>query len=324
MKTELKSRILLVLKYLYENTDDSHSVSIVDILLYLESEGISANRHTIPHDVEQLQAFGFDVICTRSTQNRYSIGQRLLELAELKLLVDAVQSSRFITTKKSRELISKLGRLTSVHQAKTLKRSLYVEKRVKSANESIFYCIDLLNAAIASKCKIEFQYIEYTPDRKRCLKHDGQVYSLSPYALVWNDDSYYVVGYSDSHEMVVKFRVDRMSNPRLTKTPSVKKPKGFDIAHYTRRLFSMYDGELKSVELLCDNNVMKYIIDRFGAKVKTSRVNEERFTVTVEAAISPTFLGWVFSFGGKIRILSPADVREQYISMAHEALSDMP
>lgn len=302
---EKPNRTLLVLKYLWDNSDIDHPATIKDIAAYLEDFGYDATRKTISKDIDELIEIGVDIDCIREEHNLYFLDVRIFELAEVKLLVDAVQSSRFIPTKKSKALIEKLSTFVGPHQSSILKRQLYVDKRVKASNEGIFYLVDNIHTAIREKKKISFQYQEYNQNKAKVLKHNGQVYSLSPYALVWNDDCYYVLGYSDSHEKVVKFRVDRMIDMRNSEMTAVRKPKDFDVSDYFSQIFSMYDGNDCCVTLLCENDLMKHIIDRFGEKVFTAPADDKHFVVETTVSLSQTFYGWVFSFGGKMKITAP-------------------
>lgn len=302
---EKPNRTLLVLKYLWDNSDIDHPATIKDIAAYLEGFGYNATRKTISKDIDELIEIGIDIDCKREEHNLYFLDVRVFELAEVKLLVDAVQSSRFIPTKKSKALIEKLSTFVGPYQSSILKRQLYVDKRIKASNEGIFYLVDNIHTAIREKKRITFQYQEYNQNKEKVLKHQGQVYSLSPYALVWNDDCYYVLGYSNSHEKVVKFRVDRMIDMRISEMTAVRKPKDFDVSDYFSQIFSMYDGNDCHVTLLCENELMKHIIDRFGEKVFTAPVDDKHFVVETTVSLSQTFYGWVFSFGGKMKITAP-------------------
>jgi len=310
--TAEKNRLLTLLELLNRETDEEHQFTITEIIARLSDEGFSANRHTVVGDINTLVAHGVDVICNKSRQNHYFIGERHFELPELMLLVDAVQAARFIPAKQSKTLIGKLSSLVSVHQADSLNRQLYVEKQVKSVNEKVLYTVDLLNSAIHDGVQVEFQYFEYTATKKKVLKHGGQVYHFSPYALLWNNDSYYVIGFSESHSKVVKFRVDSMAAPKLTEVTAVPKPKSFRVEEYAKSVFSMYDEEMRTVTLKCENSLMKPIIDRFGTKVETTVVDEKHFTAEVEVSVSPTFFGWVVGFGGKMNISAPEDILNKY------------
>lgn len=315
MKGEGQVRILYLLQFLYQNTDETHPVSAADILRCWEAHGIRSDRKRVYSDIALLQDLGVDIICVKSTQNRYFIGSRLFELPELKLLVDAVESSRFITRKKSAELIGKLAALTSQAEARQLDRPVYMDGTAKPENESIYYTVDAIHSAIQENQQIRFQYIEYTPEKKKVLKHDGAWYEFSPYALMWQRDYYYAVGHSQRHGKLAQFRVDRMVNTEPLEKPAVSTP-GFDPADYASKVFGMFDDEVERVTLLCENQFMRSIVDRFGTGVETMPVDAEHFTVTVEAAPSPPFFAWVFTFGGGIQITEPAEVLEEMRQMA--------
>ena len=211
MENEPRQRILLLSKLLFEQTDETHYVSVADVLQFWEAHGIHGNRKNVYSDIQLLMDFGVDVICIRNMQNRYFIGSRLLELPELKLLVDAVESSHLITEKKSTALIEKLGHLTSRHNAALLNRPVYMDGTAKPDNEAVYYAIDAIQTAIHKQRAISFQYFEYTPKKEKVLKHKGYRYGFSPYVLIWSRDFYYAVGWSEKHGKLAQFRVDRMT-----------------------------------------------------------------------------------------------------------------
>jgi len=317
MEKEKKSRILYVKKFLEEQTDETHQATLNDILEYLNGEEITANRRTVMLDIEMLIGSGLDVVVNRSTQNRYFIGSGRLELPEIKLLIDAVQASRFISHKKSETLIEKLTGFASRYQAGELRRHLYTDKLVKPENEQAYITVDLLHTAINRRQKVHFKYFEYTPEKEKLYKHGGQTYELSPYGMMWNGDHYYVVGYSKHHGKAATFRVDRIAEPKLVKKPAAAPPSDFDMAFYTRSVFQMYDGPIQSVTLLCPNYHMKTVIDKFGEDVQTAVTDDDHFTASVEVAVSPTFLGWMFA--NRMKILAPEDVVNQYRTLLHGA-----
>lgn len=314
---ESKPRILYLLRILEQYTDEEHPLTTKQLIEMLnEKYGISTYRTTIAKDVVALQEFGVDIVVVHSTQCKYFIGSRQFELPELKLLIDAVESSKFITSKKSDALIKKIHMLTSNEQVKKLKRNNYVSGRIKPNNEQIYYIVDTINDAINEGKQISFQYYEYTGLKEKVLKNKGEVYTVSPYHLVWNDDYYYVVGYSEKREKIVTFRVDRIaSQPDILSADAVPAPEDFDIAEFTKQVFYMYDGEAVLVDLKCDNSLMKTMVDRFGEDITTLVYDENSFKVTVEVSTSPTFFGWIFGFGGKVQILSPESVKEEYRQM---------
>ena len=315
MKNESQQALLLLRQYLYQQTDEQHPASVTDILAFWQQHGIQAGRKSVYTDIELLQNAGMDIVCVKSSQNRYFVGQRLFELPELKLLVDAVESSRFITEKKSTALIKKLGHLTSTAQAEQLNRRIYMGGTPKPENEGIYYNVDTIHNAVQKKQQITFRYFEYTPKKEKVLKHDGYKYRFSPYAMIWNRDCYYAVGWSEKHGKIAQFRVDRMTAVEPLEHTAVQTP-DFDPAEYVRKVFGMYPDNLCTVELLCDNEVMRSVIDRFGENVQTETVDEQHFRATVEVAPSPPFFSWVFTFSGKIRIVSPAAVLEEMRDMA--------
>ena len=315
MKNESQQALLLLRQYLHQHTDEQHPVSVTDILAFWQQHGIQAGRKSVYTDIELLQNVGMDIVCVKSSQNKYFVGQRLFELPELKLLVDAVESSRFITEKKSTALIKKLGHLTSTAQAEQLNRRIYMGGTPKPENESIYYNVDTIHNAVQKKQQITFQYFEYTPKKEKILKHDGYKYRVSPYAMIWNRDCYYAVGWSEKHGKIAQFRVDRMTAVEPLEQAAVQTP-DFDPAEYVRKVFGMYPDDLCTAKLLCDNEVMRSVIDRFGENVRTETVDEQHFRTTVEVAPSPPFFSWVFTFSGKIRIVSPAAVLEEMRDMA--------
>ena len=315
MKNESQHALLLLRQYLYQQTDEQHPVSVTDILAFWQQHGIQAGRKSVYTDIELLQNAGMDIVCVKSSQNKYFVGQRLFELPELKLLVDAVESSRFITEKKSTALIKKLGHLTSTAQADQLNRRIYMGGTPKPENEGIYYNVDTIHNAVQKKQQITFRYFEYTPKKEKILKHDGYKYRFSPYAMIWNRDCYYAVGWSEKHGKIAQFRVDRMTAVEPLEQTAVQ-TLDFDPAEYVRKVFGMYPDDLCTVELLCDNEIMRSVIDRFGENVQTETVDEQHFRATVEVAPSPPFFSWVFTFSGKIRIVSPAAVLEEMRDMA--------
>ena len=315
MQNDPRSRILLLLQLLLKQTDEHHYATGADILRFWETHGIQTTRKNVYSDIQLLMDFGLDIICIKSTQNRYFIGSRLLELPELKLLVDAVESSHLITEKKSAVLIEKLGHLTSRHNAAILNRPVYMDGTAKPDNEAVYYTIDTIQTAIHKQRAISFQYFEYTPEKEKVLKHKGYRYGFSPYALIWNQDFYYAVGWSEKHGKLAQFRVDRMTAIQDSDAPYISDP-SFDPASYIREIFGMYHDVPQRVTLLCENRTMRNIIDHFGEDVDTGVVDTNHFRATVDVAPTPPFFSWVFTFGGAIRIEGPADVLAKMKDMA--------
>lgn len=315
-----KTKLLYLLRLLYRKTDEQHPITTAEICTYFKEQGVPLDRKTVKTDVDVLIALGYDIVVNRSRQNEYFIGSRNLELPELKLIIDAVQAAKFISPKKSMELIGKISALASPHQGDELKRNLFVDGKVKTSNEKVYYAVDTLFTAIQAEKAVTFKYIEYTAEKKKVYKHKGQIYILSPYDMVWCRDAYYVLGFSESHGKVVKFRVDRMYRPALSDKPYRPKPDNYDISEFCCQVFSMYDGTLCTVELKCENRLMKSVIDRFGEDVQTRLFDCTHFIATVEVSVSPTFFAWIFTYNGKIQIISPETLKREYADRLKTAL----
>ena len=325
MENLTKLRPYLVLQILNENTDENHTMTIAEILKILEDKyGIKSYRATIKEDIELLQAAGCEIEFIKSSQNHYNIIRRDFDIAELKVLIDAVESAKFITKEKSLELVSKLSKLAGPFEADSLKRNIEVERRIKGENGQIYYIVDAINEAINSGRQISFQYFRYNVKKERKPRHDGDYYRLSPYRLVWNGDYYYVVGYSEKHGKVVSFRGDRIvATPEILEEAVHPSPEGFDLDKHLNTMFRMFSTDRKAVELICSNDVMDSIIDRFGEDVQTYAYDMENFRAEVEIAVNSVFYSWVFGFGGKVKIKSPKDVKEQYRKMIENAMDEM-
>lgn len=302
----MQNKILLVLKYLWDTTDENHTASIADLIQYLSENGLTADRKTISKYIDVLIDFGFDVIKIRKTQNQYFIGTRYFEAPEVKLLIDAVQSSRFITKRKSKELINKLSAFVAPNQASVLKRHLYVDSRNKADNEAIYIIADSIQWAIIENKKIRFQYFDYCVDGTQVLRHGGAKYLVSPFDLIWSNDAYYLAGLHEKKGIVAKFRVDRIKNLEITTDRATSKPNDYSVAEFFSHEFSMLDGEDCNVTLLCENVLMNSIVDRFGSNIKTTIVDRNHFTVTVPVDLSSIFYSWVFASEGKMKIISPS------------------
>lgn len=311
-----KLKLLYLLEILNRNTDEEHPMAMKDIIQSLAARDVQAERKSIYSDIEELRRFGVDVI---SDTKGYYIGSRDFELPELKMLVDCISASRFITEKKSERLIGKIGALTSRHEGYKLRRQVFIADRVKNVDEGIYRTVDTLSEAINLKRKIEFKYFEYAPDKKKKFRNGGESYIVSPYSLTVSDENYYLISHSPKHEKLTHFRVDRMCDIIVTDEviEDVEKimGKGFSIGEYSKKVFSMYAGEDVRVEVLCENKMMNAVIDRFGEDVFVQRVDDEHFKISVLVDISPTFFAWIFTFGGKMKITAPENVKEQFNNM---------
>ena len=316
-----KLKLLYLCKILMENSDENHKLSMEQLLAALARYDIHAERKSIYSDIAALQDFGLDVMLERGSDGGYYIASRPFELPELKLLVDAIQCSRFITEKKSNELIKKIESLASLPQAHALQRQVYVADRVKTINEGIYYNIDTLHNAISSGVQITFQYFEWALDfsasnhiRKRYRK-DGALYQVSPWALTWDDENYYLIAHDPLTDAIRHYRVDKMEHISLID----QKREGqrlfrdrFNPADYTRKVFGMFSGDEKTVRLICENRFIGVIRDRFGADLMVQKIDDTHFAVNVTVAVSPQFFSWIFGLSGAVQIIEPAEVKEAF------------
>ena len=314
MDTDAKLRPIYLINILKERTDEDHYLTTSQLCSILKNEyGIETHRTTIKSDIEMLQQAGIGIQAVRSTQNQYNFIEREFDIAELKLLIDAVQSAKFMTKTKSDQLVTKLTVLAGINKARELKRNLIVDGRNKMENEQILMIVDAINDAINQRRKIRFQKVEYNVKKEHVLHHGGEVYTFSPYSLVWDGDFYYVVGYSDKYQSVGSHRVDRIyQRPEILSEAAAPAPLGFDVSKYIHTTFRMYNAPRREVELVCDNGVMDAIIDRFGPDVETYACDQQNFRVIAEIAVGNVFFNWIFGFGGKVWIKAPEDVKEQY------------
>jgi hypothetical protein len=309
-----KLKMLYLVKILSEETDDEHSLTTQDIITKLAKYDVNAERKALYRDFEELKAFGLDIISEQIGRNvYYHLGHRDFELPELKLLVDSVQSAKFITEKKSKDLIKKLEALVSKYEAKHLQRQVVISGRVKTMNESVYYNVDAIHESISSDKQIRFQYFQWTVKKKMELRKDGAWYVLSPWGLMWDDEYYYMLAYDAEDEMIKHYRVDKMLNIDIVdcKREGQKAFKSFDMPRYSKSLFGMFSGEQTSVTLEGTNDMAGVLIDRFGKDIMLHSIDEEHFSAIVEVAISKQFLGWVIALGENIRITAPKTVVEQ-------------
>lgn len=309
-----KLKILYLMKILLEKTDEEHRITMQEIIDALESYGVHAERKSLYSDIEYLRVFGVDIIGEQRDRTfYYYVGSRQFELAELKLLVDSVQSAKFITAKKSNELIKKIEGLASKYEASQLQRQVFVSERIKTMNESIYYNVDKLHTAIAVNSKITFQYFQWDVNKKMVLRRNGDLYEVSPWALSWDDENYYMIAFDSKEDKIKHFRVDKMLHIDIknVKREGEEHFKKFDMAVYAKKTFGMFGGEEQRVKLLCDNSLSGVMIDRFGKDIFMIPVDDSHFTASVNVAVSRQFLAWVFALGEGVRIVEPEAVVEQ-------------
>ena len=311
-----KLKMLYLLEILRRETDEEHPLSLKQIIDLLAQKGVTAERKSLYDDIEQLRLLGEDIVTVRDTTVRYYVGERTLDMPQLRLLVDAVQSSKFITRKKSEELIRRLESLTSRHLAGQLQREVLVSGRIKTMNESIFYNVDTLQSAMAAGKQVTFQYFDWGMDKQQHLRHGGALYTLSPWALVWDDENYYLVAYHSEKGTLRHYRVDRMLHINVSDLPREGEDafRRQDMAAYSRKTFGMFGGQEQWVTLRCRKRMAGIILDQFGAETTMIPDGEEHFTARVPVVVSPPFFAWLSGFEQDIRLIAPIAVAEEYVA----------
>ena len=315
-----KLKIFYILDYLQRNSHQDHPIRAAELIEMLDRQhNISCDRKTVYSDIAALQDYGVDIVALPGKNGGYYIASRNFELPELKLLIDAVQSSRFLTEKKSRELIEKLCAQCSVHDARLMRRDVLVSGRVKSMNETIYYNVDAIQDAIALNRQITFRYFDWDLNGKRNYRE--KQYEASPYGLCQDNENCYLLAHSPRHG-VTSYRVDRMQDIRITEELRTPCPEltGKNLTDYANRLFQMFDGETTTVKLRFHRVLTNVAIDRFGRDTMLIPDGEDHFVFTVNVAVSPIFLSWLLSFGSKARILHPQSVIDSFQALCREAL----
>lgn len=316
-----KLKLLLLRDYLLRNTDPDHAVTVRQMIEHLEAQGVSAERKSLYSDLAALgpDSYGMDIVADNGS---YSLASRDFELQEVKLLVDMVQSSNFITRSKTDELIRKLEGLVSVHEARQLSRQVYVRNRVKAMNESVYLSVDKISEAISGDLRIRFQYFQYNVRKQKELRHGGKFREVSPFALIWVDQNYYLLAYDADAAAMRHFRVDRMT--RISQLPGPRDGKALfektDMSTYTTKVFNMFTGQERQVRLRFAERLVDPVVDRFGESAMLIPDGEGHFTVTVDVVVSPQFFAWLAPFGRDAEILSPADVRAGMVDQLREIL----
>lgn len=303
-----KLKLLYLCRYLLRQSDEDHPVTVAQMIDYLAGQDIAAERKSVYDDMEALRLFGLDVQTVRlGSATGYFIGQREFQLPELKLLVDSVQSSRFITGRKSLELIGKLESLASVHQARELNHQVFVRGRIKTMNESIYYNVDELHAAIDRDRAITFRYYDWGLDKKRVWRREGARYAVSPWALMWDSENYYLIAYDSQAGEIRHYRVDKMASIAQTDQPrqGAEAFAQLDMAAYSNAHLGMFSGKTDTVRLAFENALAGPVIDQFGQDVSLVPLDGEHFSVTVRVAVNRQLFGWLLGFGTRARVLSP-------------------
>jgi len=321
-----KLKLLYILQILKEKTDENHAIPTQTLIEMLDRYEIKAERKSIYNDMQQLQDFGYDILMNKTRENNgYYLASREFELAELKLLVDAVQASRFITKRKSRELIGKLEKLVSCYEAKELQRAVYVADRAKTMNEAIYYNVDTIHRGMNENRQISFQYSDWGTDKKLHHKKDGARYQVSPYQLVWNDSNYYLVAFEEESDQLKHYRVDKMNDVWLeeAKRSGNERFADFNPAVYSNRTFGMFGGTEELVHMQFDKRLIGVVMDRFGSEVDVRVRDEAFFTVRVYVAVSQQFFGWITGLGNGVKILGPEHVTVAYKEHLQMLLAEM-
>ncbi len=315
-----KLKILYILDYLQKNSHEDNPVRANELIAMLNSHNISCDRKTVYSDIQALQDYGVDIISIPGKNGGYFIGQRIFEPYELKLLIDAVQSSRYLTESKSRELIAKLCAQCNEQDAMLMKRTVLIAGRVKSMNESIYYNVDAIQDAIAQNRQITFRYFDWDMGGKR--RYREKEYYASPYGLCQDNENCYLLAYSQRHG-ITSYRVDRMTNIRTTDEPRIPCPEltGKALVEHANRLFQMFAGDDVNVKLRFHKELLNVVIDRFGRDTMLIPDGPDHFNFTVKVAVSPMFLSWVIGFGSKAQVLYPQSVVEQCKALCQEVMS---
>ena len=309
-----KLKMLYLMKILSEETDQDHGLSAQEIIDRLDRYDVSEDRKTLYRDFDELERYGVEILREQDGRNvLYHLNDRVFELPELKLLVDSVQSSKFITEKKSRQLIRKLESLVSIHEAKHLHRQVLISGRVKTMNESIYYNVDKLHDAINLGKQIRFHYGQWNVQKQMELRHDGAWYQVSPWCLMWDDENYYLVAFDSEDHMIKHYRIDKMVQLSITAQAREGKEqfKKFDAAKYTKQVFGMFGGEVMRVSLEGRNDMIGVLIDRFGKDITVYPKDSEHFVASIEVAVSRHFLAWIIALGDGIRITGPKELVQQ-------------
>lgn len=321
-----KIKTLLVFKYLNDYSDEFHPLSTTDLIEMLEKDGITCERKSIYADVQTLNQLGFNIMTTLSPRRGYFMATRQFELPQVRLLVDAVSSAAFITPKKTSDLIAKLERLVSKNQADELISQVYIDSNTKCDNEEIYYVIDKLHDAIINKYKVSFQYRRRNIDKKNKKSYVNKEFKVSPYALIWKDDHYYLVCNNEKYDNLMNLRLDRIR--KISPTEEPVRPVSqvsdyeneFDVADYTSKMFNMFSGYNASVTLICDLNLREEIMDRFGAKIPLTAVDADHFQTTIDAAVSEGLVTWIMNFGNKIKVDGPEELVNMIKNRANDIL----
>ncbi|MBQ3136937.1 MAG: WYL domain-containing transcriptional regulator [Clostridia bacterium] len=322
-----KLKLLYIKDYLEKNSDEEHPVSVEILTDMLGEKGITCERKSIYSDVKALKEYGVDIVSVKKPFAGYAVLSREFEVPEIRLLIDAVQAADFISPKKTRELIDKMGTLCSSFQSKSLQKQVYIDNRVKCANEEIYYNIDVVSRAIQQKKKISFIYYKRKlKDGEKVIVSDEKEFTVSPYALIWSNDHYYLVSNNEKYDNLMHTRIDRMKKVNITEEKArdfseVSEYKNyFDVADYSSKSFNMYSGDTQRLVISCDNSILEEIIDRFGDEGIREDKDDRRFVLSTRCVVSEGLASWIMQFGSKVKVLEPQRLCEEIRSKAEEIL----
>lgn len=319
--TNQKFKLSYLSRIMLEKTDDEHSLTMPQIMEALEKYDVTAERKSIYQDFRDMEKLGIEIIKEQiGRETYYHVGAREFELAEVKLLIDAIQSSKFITQTKSRELITKIKKFVSEHQARQLQRQVFINDRVKNMNESVYYNVDDIHTSINENKKIRFKYYKWDIEKKLVPRHNGDWFVVSPWALTWDDENYYLVAFDDINHKIKHYRVDKIMQISIEDQVREGKEvfKNFDMAVYSKAMFGMFSGQKTKVNIQFANHLCGVFIDRFGKDITFRKVDDDYSTVAVDVAISLQFFGWIFSLGRDVKVVGPEEVVNQLKLAANE------
>lgn len=327
-KGQTKLKLLYIKDYLEHHSDEEHPVSAQTLQTMLSNHGIECERKSIYSDIQTLEDYGMEILRVRTPENGYYLGSREFEEPQLRLLIDAVQAANFITEKKTKELIKKIACLCSEETGKRLTKQVYIENRVKCTNEEIYYSIDVLNRAVQLGKKVSFVYCKrVVAENSRTAKLSEKTHIVSPYALIWSSDHYYLICNNQKYDNLMHVRIDRMKKVTLLDEPSrpysevSEYKRYFDSADYAERLFNMFSGSLRQLEFVCDNSILEEILDRVGKSASITRFDDGHFKMRMKMVVSEGLVSWIMQFGSKLEVVEPVELREQVRERAKEILS---
>ena len=324
--TRKKLKLLYILDILKKHSDEEHPLNANDIVFHLENFGIEAERKSVYNDISALEEYGYDIIKSSGAKVGWFLGEREFEESEIYLLADAVRAAKFISKKKTRQLVSKLDSMLSEHQVKSRLDSVYFGMPEKCSNEELYYNIDKINDAIKQKKQINLTYttLKFTNDRK--VENRSKVMTINPYALVWQEDHYYLVGNHSKYDNLLHLRLDRINRVTITENPArhfslvCEYKDFFDIADYTNKIFGMHSGKIEDIEFSCDKSITEQVLDRFSQNIFIKNVTDTHFDFTVKGAISEALVTFIINYGNKLKVKKPEQLKQMVRNRAEQIL----